>query len=109
MTSNYEKTASVTKMLQLLHWDTLEVRHNNFRDMLLYKLVDVHPGHYKRPPNEIFTVIDAYKNFSTIRIWNSSPSYVFDAATFDLLKIGLFTDMILFIRICIYNHFVCID
>ena len=42
LTNNYDRTwtASMTQLLHSLQWDTLEVRCNNLRAVLLYKIID---------------------------------------------------------------------
>ena len=40
VTNNYNRTASVTEMLNSLQWHTLEKRRNNLRASLMYKIIN---------------------------------------------------------------------
>ena len=101
VTSDYNRTSSVTVMLDNLNWSTLISRRQTSRLCLLYKiihnLVDVTLPNYITPATRFTrghdqkfilpqTRIDAYKfNFfpDSIRLWNSLPLETVHAHTID--------------------------
>ena len=99
--SDYNRTSSVTVMLQDLNWDTLSSRRQTSRLSLLYKIlhniVDITLPSYITPSTRFTrghdqkfilpqSRIDAYKfNFfpNSIRLWNNLPIETVHAHTID--------------------------
>ena len=92
--NNYNRTASVTEMLNSLQWQTLEKRRNNLRASLMYKIindmVDINVHQQFRPSNtttrghhqrflQLPTRVDAYMNSFfpfTIKLWNQLDDHI---------------------------------
>ena len=102
--NNYNRTASVTEMLNSLQWHTLEKRRNNFRASLMYKIinymVDINVHQQFRPSNtttrghhqrilQMPTRVDAYMNSFfpfTIKLWNQLEYHIIQAPSLDLFN-----------------------
>ena len=104
--NNYYRYSSVSDMLQLLDWPTLEHRRLEARATMMYKIINNlvqadrsdlifnlrntrgHPFHLRHLP----TRVDAYCHSfypSTIRIWNNLPESVISSTTVELFKYNL--------------------
>ena len=102
--NNYNRTASVTEMLNSLQWHTLEKRRNNLRAALMYKIindmVDINVHQQFRPSNtttrvhhqrflQLPTRVDAYMNSFfpfTIKLWNQLDYHIIQAPSLDLFN-----------------------
>ena len=106
--NQYERTTSVTALLNDLSWDTLASRRTKTQLTLLYKIlhnhVDIPPDHYLIPGHtrtrsnhkykfrQIPTSKDYFKySFfpRTIPVWNSLPASVAEAPSLAQFKRGL--------------------
>ena len=102
--NDFAMLSSVTTMLELLGWDTLEKRHDQLTLMMLFKiinnLVEIPHSHilvdspsFTRSTASkfihLYARIDSYK-FSffprAIRLWNSLPHHIIKSDTFDSFK-----------------------
>jgi len=106
--NNYSRFASVTRMLDILKWPTLENRRNTAKIIMFYKILHGHvcvEFHNYLHPNrsstrghnlrfmQLPTSIDAYLySFlpSTIRLWNSLPAQLMQSLTLTDFKYNLY-------------------
>jgi len=95
---DYERTSSVTEMINILNWQTLEQRRLHSSLIVLYKInhqlisVDHHHLTHSRNLNFLLpfsrTLYHQYSYFPrTIRLWNNLPFHVKDSSS-----LGQFTD-----------------
>ncbi|KAK3096098.1 hypothetical protein FSP39_023212 [Pinctada imbricata] len=106
-TGDYQRTSSVTSMLQQLQWQTLQHRRNIAQVTMMYRiahdLVDIpaaqflHPtslstrGHSQRflVPHTRTTVYRTSFFPTAIRLWNQLPGYIVDSDTLGSFKAEL--------------------
>ena len=96
--NDFKRTSSVTMMLNNLHWPTLETRRHHAKLLMLYKILNnilaVPYDHLTRSilPTQgrdfRFIQLTARTNTylhsffsSTVRLWNTLPSYVINSDT----------------------------
>jgi len=103
--NNFNRTASVTAMLNQLNWPTLEHRRNQAKLCMLYKiinnLISVPHDHLTQSPTTTitrghsirYTQLAARTNVylhsffpSTIKLWNSLPNEIVFSRDFDCFK-----------------------
>ena len=106
----YERTASVTAMLNNLKWETLETRRNNQRLTMFYhmqhNMVSISPADYIAPVqlsrssrsghDQMYQVpyaqTDVYKySFfpTTVRMWNALPASAIQSGTISSFEAGI--------------------
>ena len=104
-TGDFRRTSSVTAMMQQLNWTPLEVRRNNARVVMMYRivydLVDIPPAPYLQQTSLYstrghsirflvpYTRTSVYRNSyfpQAIRLWNSLPGSLVVADSLDSFK-----------------------
>ena len=104
MCNNYSRYNSVTDMLNMLNWQSLEQRRNQAKSIMFYKIINnivsgnshqylqpsvaITRGHHLRFI-QLQTRVDVYLHSflpSTIRLWNSLPANVVSSLTIDNFK-----------------------
>ena len=102
--NNYSRYNSVTDMLNMLNWQSLEQRRNQAKSIMLYKIINnivsinfhqylqpsvvITRGHHLRFI-QLQARVDVYLHSflpSTIRLWNSLPANVVSLLTIDNFK-----------------------
>ena len=102
--NNYSRYNSVTDMLNMLNWQSLEQRRNQAKSIMLYKIINnivsinfhqylqpsvaITRGHHLRFI-QLQARVDVYLHSflpSTIRLWNSLPANVVSSLTIDNFK-----------------------
>ena len=101
--NNYSRYNSVTDMLNMLNWQSLEQRRNQAKSIMFYKIINivsVNLHQYLQPSVAITrghhlrfiqlqARVDVYLHSflpSTIRLWNSLPANVVSSLTIDNFK-----------------------
>ncbi len=103
----YDRKASVTKMLQTLSWETLEARRAKMRILMLYKIVhqlvaissaQLTPRSTVARQNHPYTFVQLHAKQSyhlhsfypwTIPLWNALPCSIMETSSLDAFKAQL--------------------
>ena len=103
--NDFRRTSSVTSMLNNLHWLTLESRRQHAKLTMLYKILNIisvphdhlirtvlptrdHDCRFIQLASRTNTYLNSFFP-STVRLWNTLPSYVIDSTDFDKFKTNL--------------------
>ena len=104
--NNYYRYSSVSDMLQLLDWPTLERRRLEARATMMYKILNNlvqadrrdlifnprntrgHPFHLRHLPSRVNAYCHSFYP-SAIRIWNNLPQSVISSTSIELFKYNL--------------------